>query len=105
MRSLRSEQVAGDLLHPRPVGVSLDAGDLDLPSGDSDEEEGVVPNQPGHRDDLDGEEVGSRDRAQVGFDEGGPRRLPSSERGVPSPPRLPDVAVKLRTGGKGETPP
>ena len=32
------EQVPGDLLHPRPVGVGFDPGDLDLACGDIDDE-------------------------------------------------------------------
>jgi hypothetical protein len=39
------EKIPRDLIHPDPVGVAGDSGDLDLPAHDVDQEEYVVPDQ------------------------------------------------------------
>ena len=75
------EQVSGDLLHPRPVGIGFDPGDLDLACGDVDDEEDVVANQACDRQDLYGEEIRCGDHTEVRLDESSPRRLLAAERG------------------------
>ena len=75
------ERVACDLFHPGPVGPGLDPRDLDLPGGDVDQEEDVVPNQPDRRDGFDGEEVGGGDRSEMRLGESSPGRLLGAERG------------------------
>jgi len=77
------EQIPRDLIHPHPVGVPGDSGDLDLPARDVDQEEYVVSDQSSPRDGLDGEKVRRGNRPEVRLDEGGPRHaLPADWRRV-----------------------
>ena len=66
-----ARQVAGDLGHPRPVGVGGDAEEVDDASVEFDHEQDVVaPQQHG----VDGEEVGRHDALRLGAEELGPGR-------------------------------
>lgn len=64
--------VAGDLLHPRLIGVGRDASDVDLSGGDFDEEEDVDGDEARGGENLGGKEVAGGDDVLVGLDEVGP---------------------------------
>jgi hypothetical protein len=69
-RRFRSGLQGGCLMTFTPARLRVvrnSPGDLDLACGDVDDEEDVVPNQPGHRKDLDGEEIRCGDHTEYAF--------------------------------------
>jgi len=68
------DQIARDLLNPCAVRLADHAGDVDAARFEVDHEQHDVANESCEREDLDGEEVGRRDHAEVGLEEGLPRR-------------------------------
>jgi len=66
-------QVPGDLLHPRPIGLRDDAGNMHLPRGQSSHEENVVADQTQSRPHFHTEEVGRGQHVPVGAQEFLPR--------------------------------
>jgi hypothetical protein len=73
-------EIARHLLHPGAVRLANDAGDLDTSRLDVDDEEDVVADQADEREYLNGEEVGSRDGAEMGLEERLPRHPLASRR-------------------------
>ena len=62
-------ETARQLLHPSAVRLANDAGDLDTSRLDADDEEDVLADQAGERENLDGEEVGGGDCSQMDLEE------------------------------------
>ena len=58
--------VSHKLRHPRPVGLGADAGDLNTPAGEMNQDQHREPGQAAWRPDLDSEEVGGGKDVPVG---------------------------------------
>lgn len=87
--------VSCDLPHPTLVRVRSDAGNLNCPASDLDEEEHVVGNQAGRCEYFGSREVASCDDILVGFDELRPRDVRLSPRGRSHAIAPQDIANRL----------
>ena len=65
-------EIARDLAHPLAIGSGKDPRNIDSASLKVDDEENAIPNQAESRDYLGAEEVGCRNRAPMGRQEGLP---------------------------------
>ena len=74
-------EVSCHLLHPLPVGVRRYPTDAHAASGDIDDKQDMVADEPERVHNLDGEQVCRSDGAPMSLDEGAPRHALASLRG------------------------